>query len=151
MTLIITFCLSSKPNNNLRQTNNQFKNISSNYYLKLMFNWNFLSNYNTNDVKHFQKGLVSKLYETNLWVNLNWDSHYIKTIYSYSINWNKHLYKYRCRFGERVASRITIIMSLKTLRARIRAKRRQNIICLWTYSCVYTPMASTMLCHVKVR
>jgi len=51
-----------------------------------MFNWNFLSNYNTNDVKHFQKGLVSKLYETNLWVNLNWESHYVKTIYSYSIN-----------------------------------------------------------------
>lgn len=30
---LITFCLSSKPNNNLRQTKNQFKK----YILKLLF------------------------------------------------------------------------------------------------------------------
>ena len=35
---------------------------------------------------HFQKGLVSKLYETNLWVNSNWESHYIKTIYIHTVS-----------------------------------------------------------------
>lgn len=66
---LIALCLSSKPNNNFgdKQTTT-LKNKASNYYLKLMFNRTFLSNYNTNGVKHFQKGW--SFYETNLWVNL---------------------------------------------------------------------------------
>lgn len=143
---LIALCLSSKPNNNFgdKQTTT-LKNKASNYYLKLMFNRTFLSNYNTDGVKHFQKGW--SFYETNLWVNLlritpHKDYLFISIEISIYISIVVNL--------DVIESQVEYRYELENITSKIKSKKVTEFV-YGHILAVYTPMASTMLCHVKVR